>query len=427
MLTTGSFASRWRCEATRPYLLDLQRNGYFNSDATLAWRENASRQVPNGCVVEGAEALVDVALNRASARLRSSPYVDLYELAQHLSARVRLITQRPLGPYTPPPPDRSLAERPWINASLRRDTDTWRILAGTTKAVHKRHSVAHELAHVLLYTLPDGEIDNEGWRQTASSEPEEALCNYMARCILMPRSPILERLTTFEQPAIAIRKIARLFRVSVRVAALRWIDHQPISPYGPTVVILWRQLHPFSSSFVRACLRNARPLLTVAQKARSELIATYRTASFEEALDAWEFVTNPDRTTPPLFTQRQEDHITARTIREEFQASLREYDGVEASSLFCSSSHTAFSPFWAGWSSADGAFLPSTTTHARRGSLTAQLGHSASSGSARERVSLGSIRGHHEVFGFAHGLPEKGRRYILTALRPLGPRESSTT
>ncbi|MBI4190782.1 MAG: ImmA/IrrE family metallo-endopeptidase [Betaproteobacteria bacterium] len=100
-----------------------------------------------------------------------------------------------------------------------------------------RVSVAHELSHVLIHTR-ESSLDLATIRMTSTPE-EEAVAEYGARLLLLPRIPLGEVPESARSLAEYCVAVAGFARITVHSAVLRLADPD-ISERGIRAAVLWR-------------------------------------------------------------------------------------------------------------------------------------------------------------------------------------------
>ncbi|MBI5282323.1 MAG: ImmA/IrrE family metallo-endopeptidase [Candidatus Solibacter usitatus] len=166
------------------------------------------------------DSMADFLLGRANKVKRIEPPIDLFELAK--IQRVTAVDLRPMLPTG------GLSRRSsgfWICIQDLRRTQPIEVAVGSPVedrprlTTRQRFTMAHELAHTLLFDTSDPPQPRAGCPKGAKLE---ALCHRAARRILMPPALVTAEVAKREKlGARDILDLARLFDVSPEIALWR--------------------------------------------------------------------------------------------------------------------------------------------------------------------------------------------------------------
>lgn len=168
-------------------------------------------------------AAMERAISETLGDLAYPPPVDLVSVARQLGAEISLYRPR-------------REARP--HAHLTVQNSRWQIAVPATEScVRRRFSIAHEMAHVILFdSLADQPSPLSELRAHSLSSLVERLCDFGAARIVMPFSAFNSEMGyNFAPTYAAIQGIATRFLVSVEAAARRATEVRP-----EWSMIMWR-------------------------------------------------------------------------------------------------------------------------------------------------------------------------------------------
>lgn len=420
---TGQNA-RWRLHRCREDLVAEEEVGCRNGATLPPWaRALLGRSGGHGSLVEAAETAVAEAIDRAEAICRDAPPpVRLTRVAERLGVTLQFVVEEGV-PRFRPSPDGPGAMRPrWARGAIAPDgTDRWILQAGSRSSSYTRQIVAHELGHALLFHGDDG-IDLRAWRATSWSDAEETLVNYIARVMLAPADLVPAPDALDENiSAYVVGRIASLFRIPHRVAAVRALDLSDQIAPRTRAFVMWRQYHPFSDSLIERCFRPypavSKQLRAVASHLRSELLGS----EFNRSLALWTEILHAGQERDPWAILRLEPAEAELARRVSGTVSMpNDPDFWERVRRFTEpTSRLFFRPEWVVWRGRPAkSFVPERRGGVREGSLVAGLAGDLGTVAAirEERVEIGDLVGDFRVHAYAHGEAREGSRFVLTAL-----------
>jgi hypothetical protein len=396
---------------------DLQRRLERAVEAREPLSSPIRRLVESENFLTSPEGLVNRILAQSDAIATTRPYVRLTRIAKTLNVRIRF--ERMLVSGLDGLLRFNSTEQRLPRAILSREGDAgWLISVRDSDQRLARESVAHELGHILLYRREYG-IDTVSWRNTEWSEAEEAVCNYLARMLLMPQALVSSTLANYSNVSAAILfGIAGKLNVPLPQATLRWLDiNRP--PPGGTVVLLWRQYHPFSKYLLLSVSKGLQNPPDFVRRLRAILSHIGERMRFPDAIRFWRSVAG-EETVPSQLTLRDNESVSFAIDAAKRLFALRGIGNDTVAALCDPQSPKYYRPEWLLSSGlpAD-TFIPLGRGSARHDSVAGMLAAEDSNELVQEEpINIGSLRGKGIVHGVAHGAAAEGRRFVLTVVGP---------
>lgn len=381
------------------------------------WAANVLGESNGRDLVSSLESLADRIVRDSGALSAAPPAVRLIALAEYLGATIELTQHEAEPVYTP-----QLRNCVARAGSLACAADQhWVIRAGTRDVATARETVAHELAHALLYRRR-GNVDVDAWLHSSWSEFEEAVCDYLARVLLIPTTTLPAPCRQVNAAELIASKLVGQYAVTFRFAALSWLDE--LTRRGDRVVaaLFWRQYHPLDDKYLSRVLEGGGSLATAIRGFCAHLRAAYPGISYADArsvlcslfdeslrLDA---LCAPDDMCQQLRSEYNTITAMVRTMHDSLPVSA-------APCLKGKSCECGLRPEWVIWPNRGrDDFVPMRRGTFRSGSMAERLacqgGTVAEIG--QEQVHIGDLMGDFCVHGFAHGKASQGSRFVLQLL-----------
>lgn len=418
------------CDLSREELTLLGRH---ESPPWPAWATALTARHPGQPLLDVVENLVSAALNESHALSpHERPHVRLMRLAELLGAEIILLAEQKDRTYDMTLQSPSTKQAGWQRGVLERTTnERWRILAGSRSSPFTRISVAHELAHALLYRH-GSQVQLDVWEASPWSALEEAVCNYVARSLLAPIE--LMRLPSRDMNVAehVFRNIAGPFMLPLEVASRRVIDVMHRLGSHLNAALLWKQYHPLDPAFLKAALSSYPEALKHLQYVMKKIRGTMPGLTFHGARSLWAALLHEWNGQEDLLSGLNQSDI-------EEQEKVVSWAQRELAYVRMSARHRGiidrllkvgpwwFRPEWVVWGlRPHKGFIPLKMGTARTESLAARMaceGHDAIQ-STIEDVRIGSLAGTFHIDGFAHGDSSEGKRIILQIFRSAEPSTS---
>lgn len=293
------------------------------------------------------------------------------------------------------------------------ENGSWRMLIEDGPPHSTRFSIAHEVGHILLYQSGTG-VDRAAWDWSRPTEMEEAVCNYIARALLVPSHLIIAPREVNASEWI-VKSIARQFRVPVFAAVLRGLELKEQIAHDYVAAICWRQRPPFDAGFVRGCLREHPDLQKDLLLAAHDLRVLCRKWSMAEQWEIWSEIIGSAE-----FLLRPPHEPRLRQVVDRTKARIASCRSAPVKSAVAALADPfgarSFAPVWAVWSEApEDRFIPFGHGGARPDSVVGRVGEQRGDvgETAEEDVSIGSLQGRFRVHTYSTGCAAAGERYVL--------------
>ncbi len=394
-------SATWLLERCRS---DLQRDQAHLPEGHN-WAATLLRQTCTSNVLDALERRTRDILERSEAVVvGGEPPVRLGRLARELGVVLKVADSRVATPS-------------FRGSVAPNSLGGWIVHYSARRGPADRETVAHEFGHILLYPA-DTVGGRDGWCRSRWSVDEEAIANYAARLILVPSNAMPTLAKNENIAAFVATRVAKEFRVPLRLAALRLLDLT--SSEGPRAAVFWRQYAPFEPAFLKSVARRDPQMLTRLLEIGRMCREQWPTISYQRATVVWRLILDaPIGGSPTAELQRE---AGLDRFKEKAERSLDGISKARRSALM--SRITAPSPFcyrpeWVVWRGRpQSSFVPLRRGSAKAGSLVAGVlsRRAFSAAQGREAVTLGDLRGSFDVHACAFGDNEKGTRCALVTL-----------